>query len=335
MIIFAVIYLILAICCYCAMKRYIPFSIAVLAKTVNILWNHPSIFLIVLAQLFLGSLITGGFSYIVFVIVSKAYHWAWYIYIFFSYVWISTCVYYVLYFTIVGTAGSIYFLEGTDLMPESPVKDAFKRASFKSFGSSAFASFIVAVLKTLRMLADSNSDQRNGTIQILCCLFKCLIMCIEMIFGYLVRFGLIYCALYGIPFIHGCKRFVELEFKKFIGVLMSSCVIDKASSANAFGFSLISAIIGLLLSFIFYGNDLFFLILTPILAFLVTYAFIGILSAPVDSISDTLFICYGECPQRLHDFAEDLDVQFQAVYGDQLTEQINSNNSRNRHVNSY
>ena len=81
--------------------------------------------------------------------------------------------------TLSGVYATFYFLYNTAQMPTNPTSGAASRALGKSFGPICFGSIIVAIVHTLRALANQAKNDRDnkGFVQILACFAAC-ILCI-------------------------------------------------------------------------------------------------------------------------------------------------------------
>jgi hypothetical protein len=67
-------------------------------------------------------------------------------------------------------------------------------ASWTSFGSIAFGSFIIAVIKAMRAMAQSGRGAKNGIVR---CVVECMLACLDR----LVSYFNVYAFTQGIPFL--------------------------------------------------------------------------------------------------------------------------------------
>jgi len=65
-----------------------------------------------------------------------------------------------------------------------------------------------------------------------------------MFVRWLNHYGLIYCAIFGVPYSEGCRRFTELSCKKYCDVIFEGCFIQTALTFNLFMFTIGSAALG-------------------------------------------------------------------------------------------
>lgn len=156
------------------------------------------------------------FGGILYELTLKGFNPFFYLFSVFMYLWVSVFLSYALFVSICGVAGTVYFLEGTECMPQNPVWDSFVRAIGHSGGSSACASFIVAVIEFLKFIVQSLNKNDNVLVAIISLIALCLLSILECIFKFISHYGLIYCSLFGVPFFEGSRRFLELNHKKLL-----------------------------------------------------------------------------------------------------------------------
>jgi hypothetical protein len=105
------------------------------------------------------------------------------------------------------------------------------RAITTSFGSAGRAAFTMAIIQLLRFLAKGRKDD-SCILSSIKCIFLCILNCIEACVKWTNRYTLIYCAIFGVPFKEGCRRWAELSVKKFADVVVTGCVIHQAIGIN-------------------------------------------------------------------------------------------------------
>lgn len=305
----------IAFLCFCITRARQEFSAAVLSHSVTLIFRYPSILLLTLVEcvvLFLVNLMFFAFAYLTSV---KQWSGFVYIYIVLSYFWTAYTFTYVSYMTGAGVASTWYFLDGTAYFPKNPVWESFKRASTKSFGSAAYAALIIAILETLRWLAkDGNND--NPVIAIIKCIIRFIIMVIEMFMKWLNRYALIYCATFGIPYKEGCRRWMELSFKRFVNVIVDSSIIEMTVSVNMLMFVTISAVLSALIGYLI-GSTIG-AVIGGLCGFIFTFLIFKFTTGPLEVYPDTIFVCFAEDPNRLRTFAPDLYSRIDDVYRDNI-----------------
>ena len=301
-------FFIIAIIAYCIMKDYITMSASILKQSCALIRRNPSVLLLCLFQSVLEVIINIVFGAFIFSVEFIGWS-AWtYVYIVFSYYWTTVTFGYVVYMTGAGFAASWYFLNGTGFMPSSPVWSSYKRAMTTSFGSAACAGFLIAIIEALKHIVESdnnNNGNDNGctAMCVLKCIAMCILNCLEAFVSWMSHYGLIYCAIYGVPYSEGCRRWAEISCKKFANVLISGCVISNVVSYNLFTFGVVACFIGYCVGLIF-GKAA--AIICCVFTCIFTFSIFILLEQPLYTISDTLLICFSEAPEKLHTSANEL-----------------------------
>jgi hypothetical protein len=289
-----------------------------------------------LLLIFVESLLEIGFSVLFSLMCVGLAEIKWtgviYLYFAFSYAWISITISYVVYLTISGLAASWYFLNDTEYMPSSPVLQSLKRALTTSFGSACLAAFLLAVVQTLRAIAESNSrssGQGQWFIVLIRCIALCLLAIIECIVKLVTRYALIYCATFGLSFVEGCKRWLDLDRTRFVELLVGGVCINIATSYNMVIFAVGSALLGYGVGYLAYSyvddSSSYILcdrtslaIFVAVFACLFSFALFAVLSEPVVTLSDTLLVCFVERPDRLRTSASELYDLLSEFYASEL-----------------
>ena len=320
-LIFPLLTAIIALITYCCVKKYIPFSAAVMKQSCFILWKNPSVFFLLFVEIVfeIGISLLFIFSALYYIISEWSYFG--YIYYLFGYYWIMETINYIVYMTIAGVASQFYFLSDTEYYPRHPVWASFKRAATSSFGSAALAGFLMAVVNVCQSIANEASRE-GGLIAVLACIARCILCIIECFLNIITKYALIYCATFGVPFKEGCRRWLELESKLFVGTLVNSCIISTAIDMNSFIFGVGGGAIGLGLSFLLMDNDILLIIFLTLAGFILTLCFISLTSTPIITFADTLFVCFCEHPENLKTTAYELYEKIVDIYGHEIQTEI-------------
>ena len=322
---YPVFFVFIALLMYCVMKEYIPVSAAVLKQTCKLIRSYPSIIFLCLFQGILDVAVNLMYGILIFMIYQKEWSYILYIYVVLSYYWVIMTFGYVTYMTGAGLGASWYFLNNTVYFPRSPVWQSFKRAMTTSFGSASLAGFLIAIIEVFKYLARSAMDSDNTCVSILGCIAMCFISCLEVFTRWMNHYALIYCAVFGVPFKEGCRRWAELSCKKFVDVMIEGCVISNCLSYNFFLFTLGGALLG-------YGIGAIWGYLSAVLVCVFTMIFVlcifTIFEQPILTITDTLFVCFAEAPEKLHTSASELYNDFTQLYNLSLGKKLNRSNNR-------
>ncbi|OHS99160.1 hypothetical protein TRFO_34479 [Tritrichomonas foetus] len=325
-LIFPAIVILLVICCYCCIKKKIPLSAAMLKQACTLLWKNPTIFIVMFIELIIEIIVSIMFVFaVLFVVISDWSYWI-YIYFLLAFFWITFTFGYVVYLTTAGVAAQWYFLHDTEYMPKMAVWASFKRAVTTSFGSASLAGFLMAVVNVCKAIANDARSQ-GGIIALIACIAYCILLIIECFLAMITRFALIYCATFGVPFKEGCRRWTELETKQFVGTLLNSCIISTALGMNMFVFCVGAAVLGFGVGYIFMPHNIYLLIFLPVASLLFTLCMFSVLETPIETLADTLFVCFVERPENLKTTANELYEKLVDAYGSALEAEIQIQNS--------
>ena len=313
-------FLIVTIILFCESHEYFNKSAAILKKSCDLIRAYPSIVFLCFLQSIAELIVNAIFGFLAFQIYIKNWSYGLYVYVVFSYYWILKTFGYVTYMTGAGLASSWYFLNNTGYFPNSPVLESFKRAVTTSFGSASFGGLILAIFETyqaiLNMILNSNSG--DGCLFLICCLCCCF-ACLECLVKWVTHYALIYSAIFGIPYGEGARRWTELCTKRFVDVLVGNCVINRTVTFNLFAFMVGSALLGFGIGAIWgLSSGLMMLVFS----LLFTLCLFTIFEQPILTLSDTLFVCFAEAPERLKTTASDLYDIFVRLYNKSLDSKI-------------
>lgn len=110
--------------------------------------------------------------------------------------------------TVAGTVGAWWFSpdEATSCC-SSGMMGSMIRALTTSFGSICFGSLLVALVQSLRALAESARGNDN---QFLICIAECILSCLQQILEYFNKWAFVYVGLYGYSYIEAGKNVFSL-----------------------------------------------------------------------------------------------------------------------------
>ncbi|EAY18100.1 hypothetical protein TVAG_306210 [Trichomonas vaginalis G3] len=283
--------LLTAICCCCCYNE-LPIAISVFKVATRVTLKYPGL---ILANIVQGIIIDVITIFVVFEIIGIfciGWNYVAYIWVIFSAYWFYYTNEFVEVLITAGVAGTHYFLLDTEYMPKSPTLESTKRATTTSFGSACKGGLIVAIIE---LLEDAAEDSDNGCIK---CIALCILCCLRYIIEIITHYGLIYCALYGIPFWDGCKRFIEAANTHAFRTIFDGVIIRYCMSYTILVFDILLFIVGYATSRRF-TNDIFLNILCGIECIMFFSVIIQTICGNFCTICDTLFVCFGECPFRM------------------------------------
>lgn len=320
-IVFPCLMALISLILFLVLRRYFQLSAVVLSQASRIICRNPGILGVVLLQGILTVAVSGAYVFAVFCVAYCELSGAIYVYLLFSYLWVSITIGYVAYLTASGLGATWYFLNGTDCYPESPVLGSLKRASTTSFGSACIAGLLLAIVWLLRIFVLAPSKKQGCFITCLKVIAICLLRCIDNCIGFVTRYGLIYCATFGVPFREGCRRWTELSTRKFADLIMRGLVIGHALIYNFVLFVVGATILGFGIArgAVTDASDLTGQ-LAAVGTLVLTIAIFSIFQQPIRAISDTLLVCFAEDPDRLKSSAEELYDRLASRYGKAVAE---------------
>jgi hypothetical protein len=326
--------LILSIIMFCLFRRFFGLSASVMDISCKLICRFPSIILVVVGEAVIEVILSVIFALLINAIFEAGWSFAVFIWVCFSFMWTTTTVSYIAYITISGLAATWYFLNDTEYMPASPVWMSLKRAMTTSFGSAALGAFLLAVVHILQMLADmeSGSGAAGVAVNLIRCCALCCLAIIECFVRLVTRYALIYCATFGLSFIEGCERWLELTTTRFIELLVGGLCITTAVSYNMLIFAIGSALLGFGFGALAdpseNSKNIFgpYPIFSAIFAALFSYAIFSVLAEPVIVLSDTLLVCFVERPDRLQSSASELAENLTAWYTTELDQKVSAQN---------
>jgi hypothetical protein len=327
--------LVIGIIAYYRMRKYATISASILRQSSLLILRHRAIFLPFAVQGVIGIFVSLVFTLLAFLVKYNEWNTWIYAYLVFSFYWITSTFAYVTYMTIAGFVSTWYFLNGTPEMPKNPVLNAYKRALTTSFGAASLAGVILASIEALRFIIDKltelekkdddsgDGEKKNSSrgvkiaLIILRFVLKFILNILERFAVHMNHYGLIYCAIYGIPYKEGCRRWMEVSCKKHIDTLINGCVIGTAVNVNLIFFTVIAFFIG------YFGTRLLAdeIVAIAIISCSIVYtlAMFIVHAQTINAMSDTIFICFGEAPSRLRSSASELYDSIYELYQKKVT----------------
>lgn len=108
------------------------------------------------------------------------------VFCFFSFYWTSQVIANIVHVTISGLFATYYFLMGSEQgMTKSPTVESFKRACTTSIGSICFGSLVIAIIQTLRTIAQlARGNGSDGIMAFVACLIDCILG--KLFFSYFI-----------------------------------------------------------------------------------------------------------------------------------------------------
>ena len=315
-------WLLIASCAYCSVWGYFDLASIILGFSGRIVCKYPSIWLLFVAHGVVVFAVTIIYVITMFGIIGAGWSPWVYLYVLFSYLWVIMTLSYAVYMTIAGLAADWYFLYGTDYFPKYPMLSSLRRAFTTSFGSCCAAGLLLTILSMLKAMAHGRGGGMGGLIR---CIALCIIRILECFIKFMNKYALIYCAIYGVPYVEGCRRWAELSCSRFVDVICSGLIISTVLSFTEVGLGVAAGILGFGLAYIRDGDPVS-AVLTGLIAFIVallfTMALFEVMTEPVQVISDTLLVCFAESPETLEEKESAVYTSLGTFYGNELQKYI-------------
>jgi len=110
--------------------------------------------------------------------------------------------------TISGLVGTWWVAPEDNGFCSGAVCNSFIRTMTTSFGSICFGSLLVAIIRTLEMLA--RQAREDGDAGILACIAECILSCLGDLMEYFNKWAFVYVGIYGYSYIEAGKNVIQL-----------------------------------------------------------------------------------------------------------------------------
>jgi len=226
----------------------------------------------------------------------------------FVFYWVTAFLVAVYEFVIGGAIARWYFTrdirhQNDQLNTWSPTLSSFKLAFTKSFGSLAFGSLILAIIKTVNYMIrqierKAKLSPNRFFVFALACL-KCLCKCFETLVGYIDKYAYIYMAIYGENFCTSAKESFNLISRNAISIVIIDIITDFVLwVGQILGVVLCTLIMVIIEEHSNNPHPTWMTILyTIIISFIIFHIYSKIIGTGVDSV----FVCYLEDLERNND----------------------------------
>jgi len=284
-------------------KKY-PATTAVpfVAAIVHLVWNVVWIFAFVTAYtLSIPSDPNNGtnLSILVYVVFVFFYFWA-------GQVFTNT-----VHVTICGVFATWYFQMQN---MQNPTSNSAKRALTTSFGSICYGSLLVAIIKTLRFLAQTRGNNNGGAMAIIACIIVCLLRCIEQIIQYLNTYAFCQVAIYGKPFCTAAKDTWTLFQQHGIDALVNDNLVGTVLSYSCLLGGIFSAGFAYLICWGLSGSYYPIPVIACVIGLLLGLFVLAIVLQVVHSGVVTIFVCFSMEPSALNANAPELYNKMREAY---------------------
>lgn len=277
-----------------SVQSRIPFATACLRIAVNMSKAYPAMVYLSLAALIFDAIwiiwwAAGFYGYNESRNPSGGVLFLWLI----SFYWTLEVIKNVVHVTVAGVCATWY----NTAEPQSPTKQSLKRATTTSFGSVCFGSLVLAIVRALRAMAESQRDGDGCGAFIAICLLNCL----ETIVEYVNVYAFSFVAIYGDSYIQGAKKVWQLFKSAGITAIINDDLVGYTVFAAALVSGLVTGGLSALIARFMTGDsdmkDQW--VLWGIIGVLVGFFMCTVVLNVLLSAISTLFCCWADDPATL------------------------------------
>jgi Plasma-membrane choline transporter. len=232
--------------------------------------------------------------------------------------WTAQVIKNVVHVTVAGTVGTWWWapLEANSCC-SSAVMDSHKRALSYSFGSICLGSLLVAIIQTLKSLAESARQNDDG---ILKCIADCVLGCLETIMEIFNEWAFVYVGLYGYSFVEAAKNVMTLFKARGWTAIITDYMVDRVLLMISFGNGMLS---GALAAGISYTLQLNLEGIAFGVGFLVGLILTSVVLSVVGSGVNTVIVCYAEDPATFEINHFDLSMRMRSSWREAFPNDFN------------
>jgi hypothetical protein len=211
----------------------------------------------------------------------------------------------VIHTTVAGFIGRWYFNEHM----EEPIKHSFGHASTYLFGSICFGSLIVALIQTLRWIADQARDENadNPVAAVAHCIADCILSCVEEIAKLYNFWCFIVISIYSCDFYQGGQEVMRSIYDTDVITAINAInIVDLVTFMANLGCGLVNAcFIGLTAWRL--SLPVPWIIFTAVIAFMIAFVMNSICGRTLESGVGSVFYCYTQDQKALRDRNEEMN----------------------------
>mmetsp|Transcript_21216 Transcript_21216/g.27400 ORF Transcript_21216/g.27400 Transcript_21216/m.27400 type:complete len:502 (-) Transcript_21216:1243-2748(-) len=216
---------------------------------------------------------------------------------FLSFYWTSQVITNVVHVTTAGTVGTWWFHpEEASGCCSRAVRESYGRSLTTSFGSICFGSLLVAIVQTLKEMAQQ-AQQGDGSVLASCTV--CILGCIESLIEYFNKWAFVYVGLYGFSFMDAGKNAMQLFISRGWTAIITDTMLDTVLFMVSLGVALIIGVLSMAIGATLVNNpDSNTMGAAFILGLLIGYGICATLFSIVSSAVNTVIVCYAESPNE-------------------------------------
>jgi len=221
----------------------------------------------------------------------------------FFYYWAGQVFTNTVHVTICGVFGTWYFQMNN---MQNPTRNSAKRALTTSFGSICYGALLIAIIKTLRFLAEQSRRSKSGMVAIIGCMIACLLSCIERILQYFNTYAFCQVAIYGKPFCAAAKDTWQLFQTHGIDALVNDSIISTVISFCIILGGLLSAGFAYLICWALSASTFPIPVIACVIGLFLGIFVLCIVLQVIESGVVSIFVCFAMDPNALNVNAPEL-----------------------------
>jgi hypothetical protein len=298
---------------YLMWRKRIPFATQMLQTVSTLIEQYPATTVVAYVSLIVELLwitlwlFTATFSQLLGSIVVIA------LFLVFSFYWTIQVIKNVVHVTVSGTFATWYFLHGTTGVPPNPTIKSFQRAMSTSFGSICLGSLIVAIIQTLRLIANSiKNESRNIVVFIVAAIASCILQLLDSLAQYFNLYAFTQVAIYGKSFCKAAKDTWSLIKSHGIEAIINDNLISGVLTMGALVGGVMCALIGGLAGLSTVPS---YWVVCAVFGFFIGFVMVLLVMEVVQSGVACIFVCFAMDPAALQRNDPILYAKFRETYG--------------------
>ncbi|KAJ3372399.1 hypothetical protein HDU91_003445 [Kappamyces sp. JEL0680] len=289
-----------------------PFAKVMLKTITSITKKYPAVFVVGVAGLIIQFLFAGWWIMTVIGLgsaassnsISNGAAYGLGVYCIFAFYWTSQVIANTIHITVAGVFATYYFRGvaqpngEVDVPVKHPTTAALKRALTTSLGPNCYGSLLIAIIQTIKALADNARAQNGDNIActlILCCI-SCILGLIEDLLEYFNKYAFAQVAIYGKDYCSAAKDTWELTKARGIDAVINDSLIGSVLSMGGLFVALIVA--GSAALFVRFSTDFSATVadyvIVAVSAFFVGIVEFSVMANIIDSGVVATFVCLAE-----------------------------------------
>ncbi|KAF9101650.1 putative choline transporter, neither null mutation nor overexpression affects choline transport [Mortierella sp. AM989] len=311
--IFSMLFAVLYAYMWFSWRSRIPFATVMLQTVTSVSKEYPATFIVAFVALFLQIVYSIYFMVVLAGTYDKYYDtvtrrapaqlYVLIVFCFFSFYWTSQVLANIAHTTICGVFATYYFMKGSPQgVTKSPTIESMKRACTTSIGSICFGSLVIAIIQTLRTIANMARGDSDGILAFVGCLIDCFLACIQGIAEFINKYAFAQVAVYGKPYVQAAKDTWTIIQDRGVEQIINDNLIGNVWSMAAILGGLLSGLASYL--YIIAANPAFnrsgqFTYVIVIIGFVMGLQIVFTVGSVIDSGVVTTFVCLAEDPAAL------------------------------------